>query len=299
MTPPLHAKPFLKWAGGKTKLLPHLLPRVPRELGTYAEPFLGGGALFFALANERALGLRTFKRAILSDTNEELVATYRAVQRYPEALIEDLARMPNDAACFYRVRAQATDGWDDLRRAARFIFLNRTCFNGLYRVNRAGTFNVPYGRYARPRICDPEGIREASRALEGVEIRCSGYRRAVSRLVVGDFAYFDPPYVPLSGTANFTAYAKAGFGLHHQAELADALRELGDCGVCAMLSNADTTVTRKLYRGLAMKKIQAARSISCDGATRRRVGELVVTVGIAPKPARRKSGSPRGISAPA
>ena len=160
----------MKWAGGKSRLLGELIARVPRRLKTYAEPFAGGAALFFALASERARGARSFEHAILADRNEELVACYRAVQGDVEAVIEALADFRYDRDLFYEVRAQDTAGMSDVDRAARFIFLNRTCFNGLWRVNSGGRFNVPFGKYKNPRILDRDALLAASRALAGVEI---------------------------------------------------------------------------------------------------------------------------------
>lgn len=273
----IEAKPIVKWAGGKSRLLGELLDRVPRKVRTYAEPFAGGAALFFALASERARGARSFERAILSDRNEELVACYRAVQTDVAAVIEALGSFRHDRDLFYEVRAQATRGMSDVARAARFVFLNRTCFNGLWRVNSSGAFNVPFGKYKNPRILDEEALRAASSALAGVEIRSRDFADVTGELGRGDFVYLDPPYVPLSRTASFTAYAKDGFSPGDQERLARELHAMKRRGVKAMLSNADTPVTRDLYAGLACHSIRAPRSISCDGATRGDAGELVVT----------------------
>jgi DNA adenine methylase len=277
VSPRMDAKPIVKWAGGKSRLLGELVDRVPRKIGTYAEPFAGGAALFFALASERARGVRVFERAILADRNEELVACYRAVQADVDAVIAALAGFRHDRDLFYAVRAQETRGMSDVERAARFVFLNRTCFNGLWRVNAGGRFNVPFGKYKNPRILDEEALRAASRALAGVEIRTSDFADVTAELGRGDFAYLDPPYVPLSRTASFTSYAKDGFHLADQERLAGELRAMKRRGVEAMLSNADTPVTRELYAGLACHVIRAPRSISCDGSTRGDAGELVVT----------------------
>ncbi len=274
---PSLVKPIVKWAGGKSRLLGELLERVPRRVRTYAEPFAGGAALFFALASERARGVRSFERAILNDSNEELVACYRAVQRDVGAVIDALGSFRHDRELFYEVRAQDTRGMNDVARAARFVFLNRTCFNGLWRVNSGGRFNVPFGKYKNPRILDPEALRAASAALADAEIRSSDFAAVTRDLGRGDFVYLDPPYVPVSRTASFTAYAKDGFAPADQERLARELRAMKRRGVKAMLSNADTPVTRELYDGLACHVIRAPRSISCDGATRGDAGELVVT----------------------
>ena len=271
------ARPIVKWAGGKSRLLGELLDRVPRKLGTYAEPFAGGAALFFALASERARGTRSFERAILADRNEELVACYRAVKADVGAVIDALGSFRHDRDLFYEVRAQDTGGMSDVARAARFVFLNRTCFNGLWRVNAGGRFNVPFGKYKNPRILDEDALRAASEAFVDVEILSSDFADVTAQLGRGDFVYLDPPYVPVSRTASFTAYAKDGFHPADQERLARDLHAMKRRGVKAMLSNADTSGTRELYAGLACHVVRAPRSISCDGATRGDAGELVVT----------------------
>jgi DNA adenine methylase len=273
------AKPIVKWAGGKSRLLGELLDRVPRRLETYAEPFAGGAALFFALAAERAKKKRSFERALLADRNEELVACYRAVRDDVSAVIAALGSgvFRYDRDVFYEVRAADTRGWSDVARAARLLFLNHTCFNGLWRVNASGQFNVPFGKYKNPRICDEAALRAASRALADAEIHSCDFADVTRDLASGDFVYFDPPYVPLSRTASFTAYARDGFSPNDQERLAAELRALKRRGARAMLSNADTPVTRALYDGLACHSVRAPRSISCDGARRGDAGELVVT----------------------
>jgi DNA adenine methylase len=277
--PRFEAKPIVKWAGGKSRLLSELLARVPRDVATYAEPFAGGAALFFALASEVLRGERTMERAVLADRNEELVATYRAVKKDVESVIARLERYKATASrdLFYEVRAMDTAGMSDVARAARFVFLNRTCFNGLWRVNSSGKFNVPWGKYKNPRICDPEGLRAASRALALADVVTCDFAEVTRDLGPRDFVYLDPPYVPLSRTASFTSYAKDGFGPGDQARLASELRRLRGCRVRAMLSNADTPQSRALYDGLAVHVVRAPRTISCDGATRNDVSELVVT----------------------
>ena len=268
------AKPFVKWAGGKSRLLPELLARVPPRVKTYVEPFAGGAALFFALAREQR-----FEQAILTDRNEELVACYRAVRDDVEALIEALAGYTHDEDRFYTERDRDTRRLSDVDRGARFIFLNRTCFNGLWRVNAKGKFNVPFGRYKNPRICDPEGLRAAARALAGAVIEVSDFDDAVRKLAkLGkrDFVYFDPPYVPVSHTADFTAYASGGFGPRDQERLVQTLRWLGSRGVKAMLSNADTARTRELYAGFTTVQVKMPRSINSDATKRGDTGELIV-----------------------
>jgi DNA adenine methylase len=274
---PVDAKPIVKWAGGKSRLLGELLDRVPRKLKTYAEPFAGGAALFFALASERARGARKFEHAVLADRNEELVACYRGVRDEVASVIEALSAYRYDRDLFYEVRAQDTTGLSDVERAARLVFLNRTCFNGLWRVNSGGKFNVPFGKYKNPRILDRDVLRAASRALAGVEIVSRDFADVTRALGRRDFVYLDPPYVPVSRTASFTSYAKDGFTPADQERLAGELVALKRRGAQAMLSNADTPVTRELYAPFAMHLVRAPRSISCDAATRGDAGELVVT----------------------
>ena len=193
--------------GGKSKLLDPLCERVPTTIRTYAEPFAGGAALFFALADDPS---HTFERAVIADQNEDLIACYRAVKGDVEAVIAALSGYTHSEEMFYRVRDQDPRGMTDIERGARLIYLNRTCFNGLWRVNRSGKFNVPFGRYTNPRIVDADGLRAASKALARAEVMAVDFAEVTRTLAPGDFAYFDPPYVPLSKSASFTAYAQRG-----------------------------------------------------------------------------------------
>jgi DNA adenine methylase len=270
-------KPIVKWAGGKTRLLGELRRRLPGEIGTYVEPFAGGAALFFALASEVEEGDRKLERAILCDQNRELVACYRAVQTDVESVIEALGAYRYDRDLFYETREKDTSRMSDVERAARLLFLNRTCFNGLWRVNASGRFNVPFGRYKNPRICDEEGLREASRALARAEIHHGDFSSVLSGLRAGDFVYFDPPYAPVSKTAAFTDYAAGGFDAKDQARLVSELVRLREADVLAMLSNADTPETRALYENFAMEVVFAPRAINSDAAKRGDARELLVT----------------------
>lgn len=266
------AKPFLKWAGGKTRLLPELLSRLPADVEQrrHVEPFLGGGALFFA---------REPKRALLADMNADLVTTYLVVRDWPEVLIRLLeyraaehARDPKGS--YYAVRdaynvvgAEWTAYWHTHRveRAEHFIYLNKTCFNGLHRVNGRGEFNVPFGKHDTFEV-DAEGIREASIALQRAEIVCADFEALVGWHVdPGDFVYLDPPYDPLSETANFTAYA-GGFGYSDQERVERVISYLMLKRVPALVSNHDTPRVRMLYADLHIEEINAPRSI---GATTR------------------------------
>jgi DNA adenine methylase len=296
------AKPIVKWAGGKTKLLDPLLARVPTRIGTYVEPFAGGAALFFALADDPS---RSFERAVLADRNEDLIACYRTVRDEVEALIAALSGFRYDEDEYYRVRAEDGAAMPDLARAARMIFLNRTCFNGLWRVNKSGKFNVPFGRYDKPRIVDAVGLRAASRALAKAEIVSADFEDVTRSLGPGDFVYLDPPYVPVSKSASFTTYSAGGFGPADQERLVVELARLRASGVAAVLSNADTEATRELYRDFAIHLVTAPRAINSQAGGRGRVGELIVTswgeAGVqgtsAPVPAK-TAGRPRSASSP-
>jgi DNA adenine methylase len=268
------AKPIVKWAGGKTKLLEPLTQRVPTQIRTYAEPFAGGAALFFALADDPS---RTIERAVLADQNEDLVACYRAVRDDVEALLVALAAYKHDEEEYYRVRDRDPRGLGDAERGARLIYLNRTCFNGLWRVNRQGKFNVPFGRYTNPRIVDADGLRAASRALARTKLLAADFAEVTRDLGPGDFAYFDPPYVPVSKSASFTSYAREGFGPADQDRLLAELHRLAAAGVTAILSNADTEATRALYSDFAVHLVTAPRAINSKGGSRGHVGELIVT----------------------
>ncbi len=274
------ARPIVKWAGGKTKLLAALLPLVPIRIDTYVEPFAGGAALFFALASETP---RRFKRAVLCDANPELAACYRAVKTDVDGVIKALGRYRNSERMFYAVRARDTRDMGDVERAARLLFLNRTCFNGLWRVNSKGLFNVPFGQYANPRICNADALRAASRALACATIRSGDFATATRRLGrhfigTGDFVYCDPPYVPLSTTADFTSYAAGGFGADSQKRLLDELKRLRRAGARVIVSNADTRETRALYKGFRVLTVKAPRAINSDKAKRGLVRELVVVI---------------------
>lgn len=268
------SRPIVKWAGGKTELVPALLPEVPETIRTYVEPFAGGAALFFALASEEA---KRFEKAKLNDRNAELVACYRAVKADVDALVTRLRGYSYDKELYYRVRDVETRDLDDVERGARLIFLNRTCFNGLWRENSKGKFNVPFGTYKNPRILDETALRRAAVALADVSLTNVDFEDACKRLGEGDFVYFDPPYVPVSKTASFTAYQASGFGRDDHRRLADLLARLAKKGVKAMLSNADNDETRELYRAFRCKRVGARRSISANGSGRGKAGELVVT----------------------
>jgi len=266
-------RPFLKWVGGKRQLLEELTRHAPSELGDYHEPFVGGGALFFELYRSGRLGER---RAFLSDVNKELISAYSAVKRHVAKIVRLLNEHRYEKDHYYRVRALDPWSLSVAERAARTIFLNRTGFNGLYRVNSKGGFNVPFGRYKDPLICDERNLRAVSRALKSVALSCEPFDRVVDRASKGDFVYFDPPYVPLSETANFVNYAQNGFGLADQERLAEVFRKLAENRVFVMLSNSDTPWVREHYRGFPFVEVKAIRNVNSRSDKRGPVGELIV-----------------------
>ena len=267
------ATPVIKWVGGKTKLLSELLARMPERVGRYFEPFAGGAALFFRVAPARA---------VLNDDNADLIGLYRALATDVGSVIKRLERhrTEHDDRHYYATRARWNDpdiAWPAADRAATFIYLNKTCFNGLWRVNRAGGFNVPIGRYTDPPICVPEALRAASASLARAELRCGDYRDAVRDAGKGDFAYFDPPYDPVSPTASFTSYTAGAFGPDDQRALADLARSLVTRGCRVMLSNSDTPFIRSLYKGFKIDRVKCARAINSNAARRGEVDEVIVT----------------------
>ncbi len=263
-----HPRPFLKWVGGKRQLVPALLTHAPARFGRYHEPFLGGGALFFHLLPARA---------VLTDTNERLVRTWKGVRDSVEAVIGLLSVYPHDRAFFERLRATPIDGATDAEVAAWFIYLNRTGFNGLYRVNRRNLFNVPFGSYTNPTICDASTLRAASAALAGTELHVEDFGGVLERAEPGDFVYFDPPYVPLSATSSFTGYTANGFGMAEQIRLRDTAARLKARGVHVVLSNSSAPAVHELYgKGFQATPVAAARNINCDGARRGPVTELIL-----------------------
>jgi DNA adenine methylase len=287
--PDLHADhapaPFLKWAGGKGKLLAEILPRLPSKIRTYHEPFIGGGAVFFALAAEGR-----FTDALIGDRNPALVEAYRVVKSDVAALIDaleehaDRSRSGGGEDYFYAVRdAEPTT---PIARVARLIYLNKTCFNGLYRVNRSGKFNVPFGRYKNPRICNAERLRAASKALRDTTILHADFERVAIQAGPKDAVYFDPPYVPISASSSFTAYDANPFGMEEHRRLAALYVKLVRSGVAAVLSNSDCEETRALYRGLDVRTVGATRAINSVAAKRGTITELLVIGASSREPAK-------------
>lgn len=264
---------FLKWAGGKASLLRQYAPFFPERAATYYEPFVGSAAVFFQLRN------RDFAEQYrLSDVNPELVNVYRVVRDQVEALIARLKAHQADHGKdhYYAVREMDRKGLDrfsEIERAARMIYLNRTCYNGLWRVNSRGHFNVPMGRYKNPGIVREARLRAASEALQGVEIEQCPFSEAVVDAGADDFVYFDPPYVPVNATSNFTSYSAHDFGEADQRELAGVFAGLA---ARAMLSNSDVPLVHELYGDFQIETIKAKRRINSNAERRGTISEVLV-----------------------
>lgn len=272
----MSARPFIKWVGGKGRLLPQLRPLLPEGAadGVYFEPFLGGGAMFFDLAPK---GM-----SVLSDANEHLVNLYACVRVRVEDVIDRLHALESgghDRATYYQARERFNTVGDPVLRAALFIYLNKTCFNGLYRVNRKGEFNVSHGRHrrGRPTILDEDALRAASCALEKSMFLSVDFEAVMRLAMSDDFVYLDPPYEPASRTANFTSYTAGGFSQDDQRRLRDACVDLDRRGARFMMSNSDVPFVRELYADFRIHEVQARRAINADGSKRGPVGEVVVT----------------------
>ncbi|MEA5552210.1 DNA adenine methylase [Anabaena cylindrica UHCC 0172] len=262
-------RPFLKWAGGKNRLIPQYKDYFPQHYQTYYEPFLGGGAVFFYLQPPQA---------VLTDINAELIITYRCVRDHVEELIELLQKHKerHDGDYYYDVRAYPEG--TDLEKAARFIYLNKTCFNGLYRVNSQNKFNVPLGKYKNPGICQEDLLRVASKALSRTDIQQADFTKVLKfALNSDDFVFFDPPYYPVSETSYFTAYSRYSFAESQQIELRDIFVKLSKSGVRVMLSNSDCKFIRDLYKNFNIRTISAARSINSNAQKRGLINELLIT----------------------
>lgn len=267
-------KPFVKWAGGKRQLLDVLVKESPEQFNDYYEPFLGGGALYFKLWS-----LGRIKKAYLNDSNAELVNVYSIIQKRVGELIEELShgKYENSVKIFYEIRGRVPE--DRIEQAARFIYLNKTAYNGLYRVNSKGGFNVPFGKYANTKILDEDNLQLVSEALRKAKISCTDFEKAVSSAGKGDYAYFDPPYYPLSKTASFTKYTHNDFTLSDQERLRDVCSALNTKGIYTIVSNSDTDVVRTLYQGYNVVEVSASRQINCKAEKRGKITELMIKVG--------------------
>ena len=268
----LNPKPVLKWAGGKTQLLNHSLPKIPNEYGKYIEPFFGGGALFFALQPEQS---------VIADSNPEIINLYNQIAKDPDAIIGHLRKFNNTEKDFYEIRSWI---WQDLSRdlaAARTIFLNKTCFNGLYRVNKSGQFNAPYGNYTNPKICDSDTLWAASTLLKKAEILCGDYLDVLKmQAKENDVVFLDPPYLPISEYADFKRYTKEQFYEDDHKELAEEIERLSDIGCHVVLTNSNHPLVHELYGKYPIEVVATKRHISCNGGNRK--GEDVI-VKISPR----------------
>jgi DNA adenine methylase len=261
-------KPFLKWVGGKGQLLPRLLSLLPPKFNRYFEPFLGGGALFFRLKPSYS---------ILSDRNEELINCYRIVQHQVDDLILLLKRFHNHRDMFYDVRQQNISQLTPLQRAARFIFLNRTCYNGLYRVNRQGQFNVPFGCYKNPNICAQDTLKKAATTLKNAQIVNSCAFDMIRNVEKKDLIYCDPPYYAAPDKSGFTQYTAGGFDCNAQIQLSEYMHELNQRGAYVIVSNSNTALIRKLYKSFKCHQVMARRAINCHAQKRGPISELILT----------------------
>lgn len=300
----INAKPFLKWAGGKTQLLDELIKHLPetikssKHIETYVEPFVGGGAMFFYLKSNFQV-----ERSFLFDINPELIVGYKVVQNDHKKLTELLKEIEKEYLAksdderekyYYAVRdkfnrqmsdfdySTYNDSW--VERTSYLIFLNKTCFNGLFRQNKKGEFNVPYGSYKNPRICYKDNIIEASKALRNTEIFCSDFSESEKYIKKGSLVYLDPPYRPLNTTASFTDYAKEGFDDKDQERLAKFFKKMDKRGAYLMMSNSDPKNENpednffdELYKDYTIERVMASRMINCQGAGRGQIKELIIT----------------------
>ena len=289
------AKPFVKWVGGKTQILQELVSRLPENFDnsnlTYIEPFVGGGAFLFWLLSHH----KNFKRIIINDANTDLINTYKVIRDTPDKLIQILSNIKNEYMTlnsedlrknyYYAKRELFNSGKTPYQeRAALLIFLNRTCFNGLYRVNAKGKFNVPHGRYTNPLICDIDTIQTDSIALANVEIRNSDFADVLNEADNNSFIYFDPPYRPLSETSSFCSYCEGGFDDNEQRRLAACCRELDKKGIRWLLSNSDPkglcpddNFFEELYEDFNIKSIQASRMLNANPNKRGKLSELLIS----------------------
>ncbi len=267
-------RPFVKWVGGKTQLLPEILSRIPamETIETYHEPFVGGGAVFFAIQPNRA---------VLADSNAELINAYQVVRDDVEKLINELHKHEHSEEYFYDIReadrSPTFNKWSSVRRASRLIYLNKTCYNGLFRVNSKGHFNTPFGRYANPNYIDAANLMACSGALAGVETLPTTFETIIDRVQKNDFVYFDPPYVPISDTAHFTGYSKNGFNLEMQEALFNVCCLLHLKKVRFMLSNSAAPFVHQLYSRFKVEIVQASRAVNSNAARRGKVEEVLIT----------------------
>ena len=265
-------KPFIKWAGGKRQIIKELTDSLPKNYNRYFEPFIGGGALFFAVRP---------KNAYISDINPELINLYNTVKNNTHSLIKDLLRYKNTETEFYKIRnLDRTPDYKNLtniEKAGRFIYLNKTCYNGLYRTNSKGQFNAPYGFYKNPNIIDEQNLKICSELLKETEIGLSDFSNIENKIKTRDFVYFDPPYIPINKTSSFTKYYKDDFNTGSQIKLKELCDRLNKKNIYFMLSNSYNETALNLYKEYNIKKINAIRAINCKADKRGTINELIIT----------------------
>jgi DNA adenine methylase len=270
------AKPFLKWAGGKSQLWGEISQRIPLDFSNYFEPFLGGGATFFHLQKQYSNN-----PAYLSDVNAELINVYQAIRDNVEELIADLKKHVHSEDYFYQIRnSDRTPDyakWTPIQKASRFIYLNRTCYNGLNRVNSQGQFNVPFGKYKNPKIVDEANLLACHRALKNATIEVASFLEIESLVTDRDFVYFDPPYAPLTETANFTGYTQDGFTESKQKKLKELCDRFHTKGIRWLLSNSSSSSILELYKDYKIEFVYASRAINSQGYKRGKVAEVLVS----------------------
>ena len=259
------AYPFAKWAGGKRALIPDIVQVLPESFNDYYEPFLGGGAVFLGLDS------RIHKKAVLSDLNAELILTYRMLQKSPQDVIDALEKhqKKHSQKHYSRTRDKGHLERDAVKLAARFIYLNKTCYNGLYRVNKSGKFNVPMGSYKNPNVCDKDNLLAVSEVLENTELKAQSFERIQPS--TGDLVYCDPPY-----DETFTQYTNKGFDSSDQLALRKSCDKWRKSGAHVIVSSSDTEFIRKIWNGYQFTEVKAARNINCKGSERNKVTELLI-----------------------
>ncbi len=264
--------PFLKWAGGKRQLIFQMDQYFPKDFNKYIEPFVGGGAIYFYLLPEYA---------ILIDNNQDLINAYNVIKINVSRLIKSLKKHKNEKEYYYEIRKidrnpEVFRDWSNIEKASRTIYMNRCCFNGLYRVNSKGEFNVPFGKYKNPKFCDKENLIAVSRALQNTNLVCNSFKRCLNFAQEGDFIYLDPPYVPISDSANFTSYTKDNFNKEDQIELYNVYKVLDERGCKVMLSNSYSDFIIDLYKEFRIKILKAKRAINSDASKRGAVKEVLI-----------------------
>lgn len=276
------AKPFIKWVGGKGKLIPELVKLFPKKFNNYFEPFVGGGALFYEVKQKNEIAFSS-----INDINKKLIITYKQIQQNPDKLISKLKKIESkykkllpeeQKEYFYSIRKKYNEkNLNDLTISSYLIFLNKTCFNGMYRENSKGGYNIPFGDQRNPTICNEENIINVSICLKDTEINNLPFEEATKKCKKGDFIYFDPPYYPTNITSSFTSYHKDSFGPTEQEKLRDIFIELDKKGCFVMLSNSDTEFIKNLYKDFNINYIYAARSINSKASKRGKIKEVVIT----------------------